>query len=186
NRVPAVEGWMGGHKYYSFSIEPEKLLKLGFVLHRNKANVAMMPTYQRLIKKRRLKSIHKFVEDGGYFPNSIVISIEAAKPSESYFERANTQVDDTNSSAGVLHLPKKYRSAFIIDGQHRLYGYANSQYAGTNTIPVVAFINLSREEQIDLFLQINENQKSVSKDLQNTLNATSLWESDSLKNQMKA
>ena len=29
---------MGGHKYYSFSIEPERLLKLGYILHRSKAN----------------------------------------------------------------------------------------------------------------------------------------------------
>ena len=30
---------MGGHTYYSFSIEPEKLLKIGYVLHKlqNKA-----------------------------------------------------------------------------------------------------------------------------------------------------
>lgn len=185
-RVPAVEGSMGGHKYYSFSIEPEKLLKISFVLHRSKANVAMMPTYQRLIKKRRLAAIHDFVESEGYFPNSIVISIEAAKPKDAHFERANTQVENTKSAAGILHLPKKYRSAFIIDGQHRLYGYANSQYRSTNTIPVVAFINLSREEQIKLFIQINENQKSVSKDLQNTLNADSLWGSENLKSQMKA
>jgi len=51
NRIPAIEGKMGGHTYYSFSIEPEKLLKIGYVLHRNKANENMMPTYQRLIKK---------------------------------------------------------------------------------------------------------------------------------------
>lgn len=62
NLVPAVEGRMGGHRYYSFSLEPEKLLKIGYVLHRNKANVKLMPTYQRLIKKGRLAAIHQFVE----------------------------------------------------------------------------------------------------------------------------
>lgn len=31
--VPAIKGEMGGHDYYSFSIEPEKLLKIGYVLH---------------------------------------------------------------------------------------------------------------------------------------------------------
>lgn len=186
NRVPAVEGTMGGHKYYAFSIEPEKLLKIGFVLHRNRANVAMMPTYQRLIKKARLKSVHEFVESGGYFPNSIVISIDVKKKSDSYFQMANTQVDHTKSNVGILHLPKKYRSAFIIDGQHRLYGYANSTYKSNNTIPVVAFLNLSRSEQVKLFMEINENQKAVSKDLQNTLNADLLWTSPSFTDQIKA
>lgn len=59
---------MGGFKYYSFSIEPERLLKIGYVLHRNEANKNMMPTYQRLIKKNRLKSVQQFVNNGGYFP----------------------------------------------------------------------------------------------------------------------
>jgi DNA sulfur modification protein DndB len=85
-----------------------------------------------------------------------------------------------------LHLPRKYKSAFIIDGQHRLYGYANSKYKSTNSIPVVALVNIERSEQVRLFMQINENQKAVSKDLRNTLDADLLWESDNLIEQTKA
>ncbi len=48
---------MGGRTYYAFAIEPERLLKLGYILHRNKANSRLMPTYQRLIKKSRLKKV---------------------------------------------------------------------------------------------------------------------------------
>ena len=55
DRVPAIQGKMGGYTYYSFSIEPEKLLKIGYVLHRSEANASMMPTYQRIIKKKRLQ-----------------------------------------------------------------------------------------------------------------------------------
>lgn len=80
NKIPAIRGKMGGHVYYSFSIEPEKLLKIGYVLHRNKANTNMMPTYQRIIQKGRLDAINKFLEeDKGYFPNSIIISIDSGK-----------------------------------------------------------------------------------------------------------
>lgn len=183
NKIPAVRGKMGGHTYYSFATEPEKLLKIGYVLHRNKANINMMPTYQRLIKKSRLKAVGEFIENGGYFPNSIVISIDAKNCN---FDPANTQVSSTISDVGILHLPKKYKSAYIIDGQHRLYGYSNSEYRNKNTIPVVAFVNLSREEQVQLFMQINENQKSVSKDLRNTLNADLLWTSPNYDDQQKA
>lgn len=187
NRIPAIEGKMGGHTYYSFSIEPEKLLKIGFVLHRNKANENMMPTYQRLIKKARLKDIHRFIdEDKGYFPNSIIINIVLEKNKKLVFDQSNNQVPDAISRIGVLHLPKKYRSAYIIDGQHRLYGYSNSQYKSSNTIPVVALVNLDRSEQVKLFMQINENQKAVPKDLRNTLDADLLWESDSYIDQIKA
>ena len=187
NRIPAIEGKMGGHTYYSFSIEPEKLLKIGFVLHRNKANENMMPTYQRLIKKARLKEIHTFIdEDKGYFPNSIIINIVSDKNKKLVFDPSNNQVSDAISRVGVLHLPKKYRSAYIIDGQHRLYGYSNSQYKSSNTIPVVALVNLDRSEQVRLFMLINENQKAVPKDLRNTLDADLLWDSDSYSDQLKA
>ncbi|MGC6531831.1 MAG: DGQHR domain-containing protein [Flavobacteriales bacterium] len=185
NTIPAIRGKMGAYTYYSFSIEPEKLLKIGYVLHRNKANKKMMPTYQRIIKRSRLKSVSEFIENGGYFPNSIIISLEAGKK-DLQFDRANTQVKSAIADIGVLHLPKKYRSAFIIDGQHRLYGYSNSEFKSKNSIPVVAFVNLAREEQVKLFMQINENQKAVPKNLRNTLNSDLLWTSDSLLDQMRA
>ena len=176
NQIPAIRGKMGGHTYYSFSIEPEKLLKIGYVLHRSEANSNLMPTYQRLIKKSRLNAVRKFInEDHGYFPNSIIISIDSKRPLQ--FDRSDKQVSGAVADLGILHLPKKYRSAYIIDGQHRLYGYSDSQYASSNSIPVVAFENLDQNEQVRLFMEINENQKSVPKKLRNILNADMLWDS---------
>lgn len=186
NKIPAIKGKMGRHTYYSFSIEPDKLLKIGYVLHRSKANRKMMPTYQRIIKKHRIGQVNEFItEKAGFFPNSIIISLDA-KSSGLRFDPANTQVETAISKIGVLYLPQKYRSAYIIDGQHRLYGYAGTKYSETNSIPVVAFINLKREEQVDLFMQINENQKQVPKTLRETLNADLLWTSSNLKEQLKA
>lgn len=184
NRVSAIRGKMGGHTYYSFSIEPEKLLKIGYVLHRNKANKKLMPTYQRIIKKSRLKNVQEFVENGGFFPNSIVISVDTTRKLK--FELSKNQVDNSISRIGILHLPQQYRSAYIIDGQHRLYGYGNSEYKSKNSIPVVAFVNLEREKQVELFMQINENQKAVPKNLRNTLNADLLWSSENLNDQIRA
>ena len=136
----------------------------------------MMPTYQRLIKKSRLTAVRKFInEEHGYFPNSIIISIDSKKPLQ--FDRSEKQVPNAVADLGILHLPQQYRSAFIIDGQHRLYGYSDSPYAMTNSIPVVAFENLDQTEQVRLFMDINENQKSVSKKLRNVLNADMLWDS---------
>ena len=176
NKIPAIKGTMGGHDYYEFSIEPEKLLKIGYVLHRSEANKNMMPTYQRIIKKKRLKEVKNFIDEGGYFPNSLIISIDT-KGKDLQFDQSATKVEGALSKLGILHLPKKYHSAYIIDGQHRLYGYSDSIYAKSNTIPVVAFVNLDRSEQLKLFMDINENQKSVSKTLRVTLNRDMLWDS---------
>ena len=185
NRIPAIQGKMGGYTYYSFSIEPEKLLKIGYVLHRNEANAAMMPTYQRLIKKKRLQEVREFVNNGGYFPNSIIISIDSGGKGV-VFEPVGKKEESTISKIGILYMPKRYHSAYIIDGQHRLYGYSGSKYAMTNTIPVVAFVDLDRAEQVKLFMDINENQKAVPKTLRVTLNADMLWDSDDKNEQRQA
>jgi DNA sulfur modification protein DndB len=182
NKVPAIKGKMGGHTYYSFSIEPEKILMIGYVLHRKKANINMMPTYQRIIKrKRRLDISHDINNNGAFFPNSIIISIDNKDKKDNKkplrFDLSEKQIKSTRSRLGILHLPRKYKSAYIIDGQHRVYGYAESEYRLTNTIPVVAFENLDREEQVKLFVEINSKQKPVNKNLLNTLNADLLWTS---------
>ncbi|MGI9098172.1 MAG: DGQHR domain-containing protein [Solirubrobacteraceae bacterium] len=175
--VPAIRGSMGGHTFYSFAIEPARLLKMSFVLHRNQANSSLMPTYQRLIKKSRLKKVSEFVEQGGFFPNSIILNIETTK------RRGDLQFDlagksPSEAKIGFLHLPQIYRAAYVIDGQHRLYGYANCARGETDLVPVVAFVDLPQAEQVKLFMQINENQQAVPKNLRNTLNADLLWTSD--------
>ncbi len=181
--VPAIQGKMGGNLYYSFAIEPERLLKVAYVLHRNNANVKWMPTYQRIIKKSRLKKVSEFVENGGFFPNSLVLNIDnGGKPLR--FDRSEKKAGAT--TLGILHLPRKYRSAYVIDGQHRLYGFAHSDRAATELVPVVAFVDLPGEKQLELFMQINENQQSVPKNLRNTLNADLLWTSPDKKKQANA
>lgn len=187
NRIPAIKGKMGGNTYYSFTIEPEKLLKISYVLHRSEANDEMMPTYQRLIKKQRLKQIQEFVNNGGFFPNSIIVSLDTrGKPLQ--FDQAPKELkgDSDRTNIGILHLPQRYRTAYIIDGQHRLYGYSDTKYGESDQIPVVAFENLGKAEQLRLFMQINENQKSIPKSLRSTLNADLLWDDPILNRQMLA
>ena len=184
NVVPAIEGEMGKQIYYSFSIEPDKLLKLGFVLHHDKANKNEMPAYQRIIKKSRLKAVQEYINGGGFFPNSIIINIVSKK--ELRFDKANLQDEKSLSKIGLLYLPQEYKSVYIIDGQHRLYGYSNSQWKQKNTIPVVAFVNLKLTDQIKMFMDINENQKAVPKNLRTTLEANLLWDAKDYNDRRKA
>ena len=185
--VPAVQGKMGNLTYYSFVIEPQKLLKIAYVLHRNNANNDLMPTYQRLIQKSRLTKIQEFVNKGGYFPNSLIISVDS-KGKGLRFDLAsnNDKFENSTSKLGILYLPQTYQSAYVIDGQHRLYGYSGSNYEGNNSIPVVAFVDLKKDVQLQLFMDINENQKSVSKQLRNTLNIDMLWNSSNYSDRIKA
>lgn len=182
--VPAIEGRMGAKTYYMFSLEPHLLLKLGFVLHRTRANEAEMPTYQRLLVPSRLSGITKFIEKGGYFPNSAIINF-SEKGSKIEFQ-AHQRLADSNSRTGVLKIPNCYAIAYIIDGQHRIYGYANSKFKDTNTIPVVAFMGLAPTEQLELFMDINQNQKAVSPTLRITLEEDLYWNAGRLDSRLKA
>lgn len=182
--VPAIEGKMGGKIYYMFSIEPRLLLKMGFVLHRTRANEAEMPTYQRLLVPARLKGIGKFIDDGGFFPNSIVLNF-SKQENKLQFEGA-VRGEKTRSRFGILKIPNAYAIAYIIDGQHRLYGYAQSRFKDTDTLPVVAFYGLESTEQLELFMEINENQKAVSATLRITLEEDLFWNSERTDSRMKA
>jgi len=182
--VPAVEGKMGTKTYYMFSLEPHLLLKMGFVLHRTRANESEMPTYQRLLAPNRLKGITKFINEGGYFPNSIIINFTERKHKIQF--EASSRTGSSNSKLGVLKIPNAYAIAYIIDGQHRVYGYANSDFKLNNTIPVVAFCRLESTEQLEIFMDINQNQKAVSADLRLTLEEDLYWESDRADSRIKA
>jgi DNA sulfur modification protein DndB len=182
--IPAINGKMGNKDYYMFSIEPSILLKMGFILHRTKANESEFPTYQRLLVPSRLKGITKFIDDGGYFPNSIIINFNTKK-NKIRFE-PHSKGSSSKSRTGMLKIPNAYGIAYIIDGQHRVYGYANSKYIANNTIPVVAFKGLDTIEQLEIFMDINQNQKAVSPSLRLDLEEDLYWDSDRADSRLKA
>ena len=72
-------------------------------------------------------------------------------------------------------MPGKFKSAWIIDGQHRLFGYfhekTDPKYRTRAQIPVLAFAGLDHEDEARLFLDINNKQVKVRRDL--------LWEVNS-------
>jgi DNA sulfur modification protein DndB len=183
-KIPAIRGKMGTHTYYSFVIQPEQLLKVSYILHKTNANndyEDLLPSYQRLIKKERLNSVRDFINNKkGFFPNSLVISIDSKR--DLVFDLAPSNFNqDKLMKVGVLHLPQIYQSAYIIDGQHRLYGYSDSMYSSDNSIPVVAFENLDKTEQLKLFMEINLNQKAVPKALRNILEIDVYYDSEDAK-----
>lgn len=173
NEVFAIKSKVGKNYCYTFSIEPDRLLKLGYILHHKRDDNSETITYQRILKKSRLKSIRKFVEQGGYFPNSLIVNINTGRKTLNFKPSSPKDLAGSQTKIGILELPQKYKSIYIIDGQHRLYSYADSKsnLSKKVTVPVVAFVNLSGDEQLDMFMNINQNQKSVSANLRITLEA---------------
>ena len=170
-KVPAIRGKLGGKTFYSFVSTAEQLMKICFVNHRTLADPLALPTYQRLVKKSRLKAISDFIVGGGYFPTNILINFEEKRP----FDKKTTD-PTADVQFGDLHLPDKYKSAWVVDGQHRLYGYSISdpKYSKQN-VAVIAFEQLKRQDEADLFVTINHEQKSVPRTLLDELDADLKW-----------
>ncbi|WLA04443.1 DGQHR domain-containing protein [Xanthomonas translucens] len=173
-KVPATRGKLGGKYFYSFVTTPRHLLKIAFVNHRTLDDPDGQPSYQRLIQKSRLRAVGNFIEHGGYFPNNLLINF-VKNPRFDIIQK------DLHADVhfGHLYLPNSYKSAWIIDGQHRLYGYAGlgEEYLDHKLV-VVAFEGVSKEEEANMFVTINHEQKSVPKNLLDDLEGQLKWESD--------
>lgn len=170
-KVPAIRGKLGGKKFYCFVTTPRHLLKISFVNHRSLNDPEGAPTYQRLISRSRLRDISAFIKAGGYFPNNILINFTRAIR----FDKI-THDDQAGITYGQLYLPDRYRSAWIIDGQHRLYGFSpiEDSFLDQNII-VMAFEMLPNAEEANLFVTINHEQKSVPKHLLDDLEGELKW-----------
>ncbi|WP_276503279.1 DGQHR domain-containing protein [Terrimonas pollutisoli] len=178
-RIPAIKAKMGGYNCYSFSISPEYLLKVSYVSHRSKGKASDINTYQRMLAKARLKKIKEYISDDGIFPTNIILNFERGRLS---FEKIKQTTDvDDNLEVGVLgwlDIRPAYKSAWIIDGQHRLFAYSGHEKALKSKLVVLAFEGLKPSKQAELFIDINAKQKSVKLSLLQELFAELHWDAE--------
>ncbi len=174
-RVPTIKTKMGGHNCFTFSVTPEYLLKISYVSHRAKGKASDVTTYQRMLNKGRLNKIRQYISEDGIFPTNIVVNIDKNRLG---FQKS-IQEDDApheNGIAGWLDIKSAYKSAWIIDGQHRLYAYSGHPMAGKSRLAVLAFEGLPPSEQARLFIDINAKQRSVKQSLLQELYAELHWD----------
>ena len=152
---PAIRGKIGGHVFYTFLISAKELIKYAYVHHRDLSGIVeASQVYQRMLRNTKLKEIAKFIDfEGGYFPNSIIVNF--SKP----LQWSKKEAFDNDIAMGTLKLPRHFGSAWIIDGQHRLYGAARANK--DVLVPVLAFEDMEQLDQANLFVEINEKQTAV-------------------------
>ena len=172
--VPAIRSKIGDATGYTFTVSPEYLLKIAFVSHRAKGKASDIDAYQRLLKKSRLKSIREYISEGGIFPTNIVVNI--AEQRWLTFDRGKQESENKSSRFGWLHIRPAYRVAWIIDGQHRLFAYANHPLARKSLVSVMAFVGLRPSEQARMFVDINAQQRKVKQSLLQELYAELHWD----------
>lgn len=162
----AVEIKQENNKMYLLGIHPGLLLKIAYVYRRtgNKPGA-----YQRIITKDRIQSISNFFNNSKnlMLPNPVIIVFDEDDDIQKKIKYRNNE----------LYFPTSYCSAWIIDGQHRIYGFKDHpKYKDwipnedeDFKIPVVVFMEMSKIEQNKTFLNINYYQKRIDAVLFNDL-----------------
>ncbi len=178
-RAPCVRTRMGGFNTYSFPISPEYLLKISYVSHRSKGKASDVHTYQRMLAKSRLNKIRQYISDAGIFPTNIVINIDKKRLNFERIKQENKKEEQEESGVlGWLDIRPAYKSAWIIDGQHRLFAYSGHPRAKKSHLSVLAFEGLPPSKQAQLFIDINAKQKSVKQSLLQELFAELHWDAE--------
>lgn len=165
--LTAIRAKFGRYVVYSFFVDPKQLLKVAYVARRRSHNEAF---YQRMLEKPRIKRIRNFLDSGGIFPTNIIISL---KGGDKLFQPINSLKTHSNTDIGTLTIKNSYQACWIVDGQHRLYSYAES--SSTAPLACLAFHELDIEDERRFFLEINKEQKPIQADL--------IWDLEGLSNQ---
>jgi DNA sulfur modification protein DndB len=183
-KVPAIRGKLGGRQFYSFVTTPRHLLKIAFVNHQALNHPDGRPAYQRMIAPSRIREIEGFIKRGGYFPTNILVNFTEKCRFDLLPNKENA---DPHIKFGTLYLPNKYKSAWIIDGQHRLYGYSHLDDDWLDqSLAVIAFEEMDTKDEAELFVTINQKQKSVQRSVIVTLQSDLKWGSTDPKERLTA
>jgi len=160
---PALEARIGKKdRLYSTFIPARILLDIAYVL---RIESGQKKAYQRFLDKNRLFKVAKFIEDGNSFKNSIVLALDKRSKFNARHSRWVSHTT-SDSAVGLLSIPRQFAYAWVIDGQHRLYGFARAHESSLDwSLPVVALQSKSRTEEAKTFLDINSKQKPVDPSL---------------------
>lgn len=149
---------------YLFATDVKTLLENCFISRRRDYEFG----YQRGLNPNKIKSVTNFIDKtqsessiNFAFPNSILINC---------LEEFNPQPRPdrgTEFQRCKINFPISYSSSRIIDGQHRLLGFSKfgEEVLKKHYLPVIAFENLDKEDEVNTFVMINSKQTSVNGNL---------------------
>lgn len=133
----------GKHTLYMISASAKKLWS---VVQINARDEDKDEGYQRVLSPSRLRAIATYISKGNPIPTSILVS----------FVKKGAKLSEDGKYLLVKDAPD---SGWVIDGQHRVAGA--HQVESEIQLPVVAFLGLDIDEQIEQFVTINREAKGV-------------------------
>ena len=141
----AIKCTQNDHTFYVSVMSSRDLDEMCFVSRRKEDRDK---GFQRLLSEKRAREIAKYLDNNkGVIPSAIIVSAQPI---------AKLEFDEKNSK---IRIERAQNSLLVLDGQHRLYGMKNAQR--NYDIPVVIFDELTTQEEIRQFIDINTTQKGV-------------------------
>lgn len=165
---------------FMFTVCPDRLLRTCVVYRRAMGSA---DAYQRMLRRSRLPRVRKFVtQTDAMLPTDIIVHLpDRVTVDEVLVEN----LQDTGKrpiilSKGhdydlvTLNIPREYASMELIDGQHRLYGFASSDAATRNSfnLVVLGVKGLTAKQRRDTFVAINDNSRRMDPNLVSYLKYT--------------
>lgn len=170
--------YIGKYPAYVFADRPDRVLKYSYVSRRRDNDEG----YQRMVDFKRVKEMTqklKSKELNG-FPNSILLNSTVKLTDKPLAKSQCPKVIKIN-------MPNHYSSCRVVDGQHRLLSFSKLDFVSKTkfNLPIVLIDNMPEEEEIKLFLDINDTSKRVDPSLRYELMAKLKWEKETKEDLIK-
>ena len=158
-------------RLFIFSLTPERLLKLCVIYRRAQGNA---DAYQRMLRRNRLPRVRDFVtQPDAILPTDLIVHLgdkviaEEVKTDDFVTLKNEPLTLSKPAQLVSLNIPMEYASLELIDGQHRLYGFADTDPATKRTfnLIVVGAKGLSIEQRQRTFVSINDNSRRMDANL---------------------
>lgn len=161
-------------EFYIGAIDSRDLLEIATVDVREFAegNPGQIDGIQRELSPSRLKSLRDYVNlDYATFPTSVILAVDERCVNVRSVEGCNglfdleidEYINDDEDDPVAIPLDK---TAFVIDGQHRLAGLLNRQHEkGPFEVNVSIFVGADIADQAEIFSRVNLAQTKVNKSL---------------------
>lgn len=144
-KIRSIKVTQGPNQLFMFTASAKELWGL---LEINKKSDDKEDGYQRALSLSRAQDIKRYILKGNAVAPAIVIALDSDK----------ARYNDTTQEIEIDNTDK---AGWVIDGQHRLRGAELACSETDVELPVVAFIGLDLEKQIQQFVTINREAKGV-------------------------
>lgn len=171
SNIEAIQFYLGDIRAYLYLERVDRLLKYCYIFRRVRDDKG----YQRILDKGRIGAIAKKIQSGNLlaFPNTILISYND-NPT-----LCDNPVPIENCPKSVqIKTPDYYCACKVIDGQHRLLGFANLDITlqENHFLPVILLETVPLLKEMETFIDINSTQKKIDRNLILTLAADFPWD----------